>query len=175
MARDTQGPVPGATDGMRRVSLTAPHWRGARRMLAAQAVVLAVLAVLTLAVTMVSAPHTRGPQIVGIGVGATLGWTLLGAAVAAGVAVMWRRVALVVTSVLSIAALTLVVTCAVAVVHGAHPFGSTAPVLLVWASLCCYNFAVAMWLVPDQIEGPDWITERTSRSAGQPRQRKGRS
>ncbi|WP_142391350.1 hypothetical protein [Mycobacterium sp. ENV421] len=167
MARDTRGPVPGETDDLRRVSLNPPHWREARRMLAAEAAVLAVLAVITLVMAITAGSRTPGPQILDIGVSAPLGWTLLGAAVAAGVAVVWRRAARVITATLSIGAVLLVVICAVAAVHHTHLFGSTTPVLLVWALVFCYNFAVAIWLVPNHIEGPDWIARRTARPAAQ--------
>ncbi len=95
----------------------------------------------------------------------TLGWCLVGVAVATGAAALWRRLALFVTASISVAALTLVVVCAVAGAHHSHPFGSTTAVLLVWAALFCYNLAVAIWLVPDHIEGPAWLTLR--RSSGQ--------
>lgn len=126
MARDTRGPVPGETDNLKRVSLNPPHWREARRMLAAEAALLAVLAVVTLVMAMTAGSRTPGPHILDIGVSAALGWTLLGAALAVGVAVVWRRVAQVITATLSIGGgAMLVVICAVAAVHHAHPFGST--------------------------------------------------
>ncbi len=84
MARDTRGPVPGETDNLKRVSLNPPHWREARRMLAAEAALLAVLAVVTLVMAMTAGSRTPGPHILDIGVSAALGWTLLGAALAVG-------------------------------------------------------------------------------------------
>ncbi|WP_264001426.1 hypothetical protein, partial [Mycolicibacterium gadium] len=149
----------GETTDIRRVSLTGAHWSGARRWLAVQAVVVGVPTVAVLIILGMS-PSRDAVMVGGVRIGWTLGWCLLGVAVATGVAALWRRLALMVTGSVSVAAVILVVVCAVAGAHHSHPFGSTAPVLLVWAALFCYNLAVAIWLVPDHIEGPAWAPLR---------------
>jgi hypothetical protein len=165
MARDTRGRVPGETTDLRRISLTSTHWRQSRWLLAAEAGVVAVIVVGTLIVTR---PGHGDPVVAGIRLTAALGWTLLAVAAAAGLATTSRGLALTFTAAVSLAAIVLVIVVAVAAAHHAHPLGSTAPVLLMWAVLFCYNLAVAIWLVPDHIEGPAWVLRRRSQHPGTP-------
>ena len=162
MARDTRGPVPGETTDMRRVSLTASHWHRGRWWLIGQAGVLAVLAI---AVVAVLATGRNAAVVADVRIGWPLALTLLGVAIASGFGALWRRLALLVTVTVGVGALLLVVVCAVAATHHSHPFGSTTAVLLVWATLFCYDSAIAVWLVPDHIEGPAWVFRRRSRGA----------
>ncbi len=161
MARDNRGRIPDATADLRRVSLKAPHWRQARWLLAVEAVATGIAGSGGLIGLAVSSPDGAGPVVVGIQITAGLSFALLVVAAAAAVAVTHRRVATVVTASMSIVAIILVTLCAVAATHSdPGPFGSTAPVMLLWAVVFCYNFAVGVWLVPDHIEGPAWLPRR---------------
>lgn len=160
MARDTRGRVPGQTNDMARVSLTASHWHRGRWWLLGQGVVLVGFAAVTLAILASVAPGRDTVMVADVPIGWALAWSLLGVGIAAAVAASWRRLALLITATICVAAVGLVVVCAVAGAHHAHPFGSTTAVLLVWAALFCYDFAIAVWLVPDHIEGPAWVPRR---------------
>jgi hypothetical protein len=161
MARDTRSPVPGQTNDLKRVSLTASHWHRGRWWLLGQGVVLAGFSAVTLAI-LGSGAGRDAVVVADLPIGWLLAWSLLGVGIVAAVAASWRRVALPLTATICVAALGLVVICAVAGAHHAHPFGSTTAVLLLWSALFCYNFAIAIWLVPDHIEGPAWVPRRRS-------------
>lgn len=97
-----------------------------------------------------------------------LSGTLLGIGVAAALASLWRRVALVFSVTVATASLFLVIIAAVAAAHHQPgPLALTNAAVLLWALLFCYHLAVGMWLVPDRIEGPAWL--RTRKTSGTPR------
>ena len=174
MARDTRSPVPGETDDLRRVSLTSRHWRQARWLLGAEAVAAAVVGAMALVMLARGGSRPGDPAVAGIQVSWAVSFCLLGVAVATGVAVIRRQIALAVTATLCIAALVLVLVSAVAAAHHAHPLGSTLSVLLLWSVLFCYNFAVSIWLVPDHIEGPAWMPRRRTRGSAESGKLEGR-
>jgi len=161
MAKDTQGPVPGATSELRRVSLNQLHWRNARWLLAAEAAAAGVLGLAGLAGVFLVAPHGEGVRVAGLILTPTLSWVLLGIAAAAVAAVLYRRLALLFTTVLSSCALALAVISAMGAAHHVPgQLGFTAAAILLWAVVFCYNLGVGMWLVPDDIEGPAWVPRR---------------
>ena len=161
MARDTRGPVPGATSELRRVSLNRPHWRNVRWLLGAEALGAGILGLAGLIGVFVVAPHDVAFTVAGVILTPTLSWVMLGIAATAVAALLCRRLALLFTAVLSSCAVALVVISAVsAAPHAPGPLGFTAAAILLWAVVFCYNFAVGMWLVPDNIEGPAWVPRR---------------
>ncbi|RDH75530.1 hypothetical protein DVS77_26395 [Mycolicibacterium moriokaense] len=155
MARDTRGESPADTTTLVRVSLQPGHWRQGRRLLAAEAVCAAGLGILGL--TTASVPLGLMPT-------AALGWLLVGVGMAAAIACAHRKVALGFTGVIAASALALTIICPVAAAHGAPgPLGFTVEATLLYAALFAYNFGVAVWLVPDHIEGPAWLPRRIAR------------
>ncbi len=165
VARFTRGSVPDATSHLRRVSLNASHWRRARWLLAAEALATGISGAAGLIRIFLVAPADVGFSVFGIPLTEKLSWVLLGLAVFAAVAAIRHRLALLFSAATSIGALMLVVISAVAAAHHApSPTGLTAVAILLWAALFCYNFAVGMWLVPDQIAGPAWLPRK--RAAG---------
>lgn len=165
MAKDTRGQVPGKTSHLQRLSLDPPHWRQARWLLAAEALAVGLLGVSGL-VGVAVRPAGVGFSVAGVPLTPALSWTLLGIGVAGAVALIHRRFALLYSAAACIAAIALVVIAAVAASHQAPgPLGLTAPAILLWAVLFCYNFTVAFWLVPDHLGGPAWVRKRPRHSA----------
>ncbi|AFM19924.1 hypothetical protein Mycch_5239 [Mycolicibacterium chubuense NBB4] len=163
MARDTRGPMPPETSDLRRVSLNPPHWRQARRLLAVEAVVTGVIGVVGL-IGVAVAPHNDGWRVLGVPLTPALSAVLIGIGVAAALAMTHRRAAKVFTLAMSAATVALMIICSVAAVHhDPGPLGFTAPAILLWTILFCWSIASAMWVFPDQIQGPDWVPRRRPR------------
>ena len=162
MAQDTRGPMPPQTADMHRVSLNRPHWRQGRRVLMAQAVATGLLGIIGLIGVLVR-PGTDGWRPLGVPLTPALSAVLLGIAVLAVLMLAHRRAATVFTLAMTAASLALMIICAVAAAHhDPGPLGFTAPAIVLWSVLFCYNIGSAMWLLPDQIEGPTWIPQRRS-------------
>jgi hypothetical protein len=155
VARDTRGRIPEKTNRLVRVSLAPSHWRQGRWLLALEAVAAAGLGIFGL--TTATAP-------LGLIATPALGWLLVGIGAAAAIACVHRAVALGFTGVVAACGLALTVICPVAAGHGfSGPLGFTIVGTLLYASLFAYNFGVAVWLVPDHIEGPSWLPRGTAR------------
>jgi hypothetical protein len=148
------------------VSLTAAHWRHGRRFLIAEAVVMALIGAVGLVWILVSPGH-RMLHPFGVALTPTLSAALLALAIIAWVASHRRRIALAYCALLAISSMALVIIAAVAAVHSAPgPLGLTAPMILFWAAVFTYNFMVAVWMVPDRIEGPAWVRRSGPGRAG---------
>ncbi len=166
MARDTIGPVPGATSDLRRVSLNPPHWRNIRWLLGAEALATGLFGLAGLIGVYLVAPHDVGFTVAGLILTPTLSWVMLGIAAIAVASLLYRRLALVSTAVLGTCALGLVIVAAVAAAHHAPgPLGFTTAAIVLWAVVFCYNLALGMWVAPDHIEGPAWVPRRRTRRA----------
>lgn len=160
MAQDTRGPMPPETADMRRISLNQPHWRQGRRLLMAQAAVTGLLGVVGLIGVLVR-PRTDGWRPLGVPLTPALSAVLIGIAVLTALVLVSRRAATAFTLVMTAVALALMIICSVAAVHhDPGPLGFTAPAIVLWSILFCYNIGSAMWLLPDQIEGPTWVPRR---------------
>ncbi len=154
--------MPGATSGLRRVSLNPPHWRQARWLLAAEAAAAASIGVAGL--IGVAVTPGGGFRVVGVPLTAALSAVMLAIGAAAAAAMIHRRAAKLFSAGVSAAAVALMVICAVAAAHhDPGPLGFTAPAILMWAVLFCYNLGLGMWLLPDQIQGPEWLPRRNNR------------
>ncbi len=161
MARDTKGPVPGATSDLRRVSLDPPHWRNVQWLLGAEAVVTGMLGLAGLIGVYLVAPHDVGFTVAGIILTPTLSWVMLGIAATATASLFYRRLALLFTAVLATCAIAMVVISAVSAAHHVPgPLGFTPADIVLWAVVFCYSLAVGMWAAPDHIEGPAWVPRR---------------
>ena len=163
MARDTRGPLPPETDDLRRVSLNPSHWRQGRRLLAVQAAATGLLGAVGLIGVAVTPPHD-GWRPLGVPLTPALSIVLLGIAVAAALVTLSRRAAKVFTLTMSAGTVTVMIVCAVAAVHhDPGPLGFTAPAILLWMLLFCVSIGSVMWILPDQIQGPDWLPRRRPR------------
>ncbi|WP_458315948.1 hypothetical protein [Mycolicibacterium brisbanense] len=163
MARDTRGPMPPQTAGLRRVSLNPSHWRQGRLILAGEAVATGVLGVIGLIGVLVRPQHD-GWSVLGVSLTPMLSAVMLTIAALAALSVLHRRTAKVFTLGMGAAAVALMIICSVAAVHhDPGPMGFTAPAILLWTILFCWSIASAMWILPDQLQGPAWIPTRRTR------------
>lgn len=166
MARDTRGPLPPETDNLRRVSLNPSHWRQARRMLAAEAVMTGLLGLAGLIKVALDDRH-RGWSVLGVPLTVPLSVVLLVIGCAAALACTRRQAAKIFTLTMSAATVAVMIICGVAAAHhDPGPLGFTAPAILLWTVLFCWSIASAMWVMPDQIQGPDWINRRRDTASG---------
>ncbi|KMO73248.1 hypothetical protein BST22_02200 [Mycolicibacterium chubuense] len=160
MARDTRGPLPPETDNLRRVSVNPSHWRQVRRLLAAEALAMGLLGVVGLIGVAVDDRHA-GWRVLGVPLTPWLSAVLVGIGAAAAMARTRRQVAKVFTLTMSAVAVAVMVICGVASAHrDPGPLGFTAPAILLWTLLFCWSIALAIWVLPDQIEGPAWLPRR---------------
>ena len=163
MARDTRGSLPPYTNGLHRVSLNPPHWRQGRRLVGAGALVLGVLGVVGV-VGVVVRPQHDGWRVLGIPLTPALSVVMLVIAMLAGVSFLHRGTAKLFTLGMGAATVPVMIICSVAAVHhDPGPLGFTAPAILLWMILFCWSIASAMWILPDQIQGPAWIPRRSAR------------
>jgi hypothetical protein len=126
----------------------------------AQAAVTGLLGVVGLIGVLVR-PRTDGWRPLGVPLTPALSAVLIGIAVLTALVLVSRRAATVFTLVMTAVALALMIICSVAAVHhDPGPLGFTAPAIVLWSILFCYNIGSAMWLLPDQIEGPTWVPRR---------------
>lgn len=158
MARDTRGPLPYGHTDLRRFSLNPRHWRQARRMLGAQALVALAIGVAGLLGVYALVPRGTGVAAVGLDFTPAFSWTLAAVGVAAGLSMLHRRLAMSYSFGVGAVALLMVVFSAVgATHHDPGPFGFTVGAAILYSAFFCANLATAMWLVPNHIEGPAWL------------------
>ncbi|MBX7434343.1 hypothetical protein JDV09_19900 [Mycobacterium sp. Y57] len=141
---------------LRRISLDPGHWRQVRRLLFAEAVVLALVGIGGLA-----AYTFAGPLRIGAGaleLTPALSVAMLLVALAAAVAATRRTLAGWFSAAVAVGGLVLVIVSAVAATHSAPgPFGFTDATVLIYAAAFVFHFALGVWLIPDHIEGPEWV------------------
>jgi hypothetical protein len=165
VARDTRGPVPVGHSDLRRFSLDPAHWRQARRMLGGEALVATLIGLAGLGGVYLAPPRGMSVSAVGLDVTPTLSWSLIGLGVLTAGSMLARRLAMVLSAVVVTASLFLVIICAVAATdHDPGPLGFTAAATVLYAVIFCANLAIGMWLVPNHIEGPVWLSRRRARN-----------
>jgi peptidoglycan/LPS O-acetylase OafA/YrhL len=131
-------------------------------MLAAEAATAASVGAVGLIGAMVVSDSAL--RVAGVPLTSPLSAVMLAIAVCAASAMIHRRAAKLFTAGVSTAAVALTVICAVAAAHhDPGPLGFTAPAVLMWAAVFSYNLALLMWLLPDQIQGPEWLRRRGNR------------
>ncbi|MCB0940484.1 MAG: hypothetical protein KDB72_09625 [Mycobacterium sp.] len=163
--------MPPQTSQLRKVSRDPNHWRRGRWSLLIEAVVLGAF---NAALFAYAGPSGPKPQVRMWGLIATpaLNWTLLVLAVAALVACIHRRAALVYTTAVSVGALIMTVICGTAAAHDdPGPLGFTAAAVVFYAVLFAFNLGIGMWLIPDHIGGPAWVRPRATRGVATDRSR----
>ncbi len=162
MTPATQGPVPGHTSGLERVSLNPSHFRSGRWLVLAEG---AVLVALGSAGIILSATHHHDTRALGFELTAWSAGLLLGFGVLAVTAALWRRLAVKVTASAAVLFLMMLVITSVAAVRGEpQSSGFDASDIVLYGVLAALNLALLMWLAPDAVEGPAWIPRRRRRA-----------
>ena len=159
MSPASLGPVPGATSALRRISLNPAHFRSGRWLLLAEGLLVGALG----GAGLVSAGvHSgRGPagmHVLGLTLSPAQSGLLLGFAVLAVLAAGYRRAAVIITGVGAAAFLLLLVIGGVAAAYDRPgPFGFTPRGIVLHGVLVAFNLALLIWLIPDSMEGPEWV------------------
>ncbi len=167
MSPVTQSPFGRLTSGLRQVSRNPGHFRTGRKLLLAEGILL-----IALGITEFISEATHPDGTVGALVLAMTPWhsaMLLGYGVLAILGSLRRRAAITVTAVGAVAFAVLVIVGAVAAAHHAPgPLGLEPRDIVLHGALAALNFAVLYWLIPDVLEGPDWIRSPGSRECYRP-------
>jgi len=162
MTPATQGPVPGLTSGLRRVSLNPSHFRSGRWLVAAVGMAVIVLGI---AGIIALAAHPGGGRVLGLGLPSWQVGLLLGFGMLAVVAALWRRMAVILTAGAAVLFVVMLVIASVAAARGTPRSGFDASDIVLYGVLAGLNLALLMWLIPDSLEGPAWIPRRRRRPA----------
>lgn len=180
MSPITRGPMGRLTSGLRLVSRKQSHFRSGRWLLLADAVLLIALgaAGLVSAAAHRHAPPTGAP-VLGLALTPWHSTLLLGLGVLAAVGVVGRRAAVAAAALCAVVFAALVIIGAIAAAHHAPgPLGFEARDIVLHGVLAVTSFAVLYWLLPDVLEGSDWVRRKetgaqqglapTTPPAGQP-------
>lgn len=159
MSPVTQGAVGRWTSGLRMVSRNPGHFRRGRWVLLAEGVLLIVLST---AGFISAATHSdRPPGGAPVLILALTPWhsaILLGFGVLATMGTRQRHAAIVVTALGAVGFVVLVFVGAVAATHHTPGvLGFEARDVVLHGVLAAANFAILYWLIPDVLEGPDWV------------------
>ncbi|CAN5663132.1 hypothetical protein BH09ACT8_BH09ACT8_15040 [soil metagenome] len=143
------------TSDMRLVSRNPSHFRSGHWLLAAEGGVLVVLGGAGFASNVW---HGGVAPVLVLALTPWHSAILLSFGLLAMIGSMNRRAAITVTAVGTVAFLALVVVGAVsAISHTAGPLGLEPRDIVLHAMVSAANFAILYWLIPDVLEGPDWV------------------
>ncbi|CAN5661964.1 hypothetical protein BH09ACT8_BH09ACT8_14920 [soil metagenome] len=154
-----RGPFGRRTSGLRLESRDPGHFRTGRRFLLAEGLLLIALGIagFVSAANRPNSPPTGAPVMVL----ALTPWhsaLLLGLGLLTALSTLRRRAAVAASSVNAVVFLGLVIIGAVSSAHHASgPLGFEPRDIVLHGMLAAANFAVVYWLIPDVLEGPDWI------------------
>jgi Domain of unknown function (DUF4383) len=165
MSPDIKGRVPGLTSPLRRVSLNPSHYRSGRWFVLAQGVVVSALGLTGI---VSSAVHSHAPAngapVLGLASTYAHGGLLLGFGVLASLSALRRRTAVMLTAAATAVFFVLVIIGGVAAAHATPgPLGSDPADIVLHAVVAAVNLASLMWLIPDLLEGPEWIRRLDNR------------
>ena len=166
ISRAINGPVPGLTLQLRRVSLNPSHYRFGRFFVLAEGVIVSALGIAGIlsSATHPHAPATGAP-VLGLALTSAHGALLLGFGVLAILASLRRRTAVLLTASATVMFFVLVIVGSVATTHAAPgPLGFDPGDIVLHALIAALNLALLMWLIPDRLEGPAWIRCQSDRS-----------
>jgi hypothetical protein len=165
----TEGPFGRLTSGLRQISRNPSHFHTGRWFLLAEGVLLIALGVVGFvsAATHPAAGPAGAPELM-LALTPAHSAVFLGFGLLAVLGTLQRHAAIIVTTVGAVMFLGLVFVGAVAAVHHAPgPLGFEPRDIVVHAALAAVNFAILYWLIPDALEGPDWVRRRPGRQARQ--------
>lgn len=161
----TAGPVPGATSGLRRVRMDPGRFRTGRWLLLAEGVLVSAFGIAGL---VSAALHPRagptGTPVLGLAATPAESAVLLALGVAAIAAVGSRRAAITVTALSAVAYTLLLFFSSVATARAMPtPLGFHAADIVLHGVLAAVNFALLMWLIPDELGDETWVPRRGRR------------
>lgn len=165
----TAGPVPGVTSDLRRVRTDPGRFRSGRWMVLAEGLLVSAFAIGGL-VSAALHPHAgrTGAPILGLTSTAPHSAMLLAFGVAAIAAVGKRRAAVTVTALSAVAYTLLLFIGSVATARATPTlFGFHAAGIVLHGSLGVVNFALLMWLIPDELGDEAWVPRRGRGRDGQ--------
>ncbi|OCB36413.1 hypothetical protein A5676_21365 [Mycobacterium malmoense] len=168
MSPVTRGPMGRLTSGLRPVSRKQSHFRSGRWLLLADAALLIALgaAGLVSAASHRHAPPTGAP-VLGLALTPWHSTLLLGLGVLAAVGVVGRHAAVAAAALCTVVFAALVIIGAIAAAHHAPgPLGFEPRDIVLHGVLAVTSFAVLYWLLPDVLEGPDWVRRKETGRAG---------
>ena len=167
MAPVTEGPFGRLTSGLRLVSRDGPHFRTGRWFVLAEGVVLVVLGVWGF-VSAASHPGA-GPTGAPVLILALTPWhsaVLLVIGLVVMLSAVQRHAAVIVTAAAGVIFVLLVFIGAIAAAHHAPgPLGLDNGDMVLHGVVAAVNFALLYWLLPDVLEGPDWVRRRDPSAA----------
>ena len=171
MSPASGGAVPDATSVLRRVSLNPAHYRSGRWLLLAEGLLVGVLGSAGLvSAGLHSGPGPAGVPVLGLTLTPAQSGLLLGFALLAVLAAGYRRAAVIITGVGAAAFLLLLLIGGVASAYDRPgPFGFTLHGIFLHGSLVAINLALLIWLIPDRLEGPEWVKLRRPQDYAQER------
>lgn len=167
----TAGPVPGVTSDLRRVRMDPGRFRSGRWMLLAEGLSVSAFGIGGL-VSAALHPHAgpTGAPILGLTSTAPHSAMLLAFGVAAVAAIGKRHAAVTVTALSAVAYTLLLFIGSVATARATPTlFGFHAAGIVLHGLLGVVNFALLMWLIPDELGDEAWVPRRgRDRDAQQP-------
>lgn len=167
MAPVTRGSFGVMTSGLRRVSRNTPHFHTARWFLLTEGAVLTVLgaAGFVSAATHPDAGPT-GAQVLMLALTPWHSALLLAIGLAVMLGALQRHAAVIVTATAAVVFVSLVFIGAVAAAHHSPgPLGLNNLDIVLHGVLAAVNFGLLYWLIPDVLEGPNWVKLRSSPEA----------
>lgn len=159
MSPITRGPMGNLTSGLRLVSRKPSHFRSGRWFLLADGVLLVALGVagFVSAALHPDAPPTGAP-VLWLALTPWHSALLAGLGALAVIGVVQRHAAIAAAALCTVVFAALVIIGAVAAAHHAPgPLGFEARDIVLHGVLAVISFAVLYWLLPDVLEGPDWV------------------
>ncbi len=166
MSPITRGPFGRLTSELRLVSRNPSHFHTGRWFLLAEGVVL--IAIGTAGFVSAATQSNIQPAGAPVLVLALTPWhsaILLGFGMLAALGTLQRRTAITVAALGAVIFAVLEFIGAVAAAH--HAPGFEARDIVLHGVLAAVNFAVLYWLIPDVLEGPDWV-QRSGTQSQQP-------
>lgn len=158
----TAGPVPGVTSDLRRVRMDPGRFRSGRWMLLTEGLLVGAFGIGGL-VSAALHPHAgpTGAPILGLTSTAPHSAMLLALGVAAIAAIGKRHAAVAVTALSAVAYTLLLFIGAVATARATPTlFGFHAAGIVLHGLLGVVNFALLMWLIPDELGDEAWVPRR---------------
>lgn len=158
----TAGPVPGATSGLRRVPMDPGRFQSGRWLLLAEGALVSAFGIAGLVSTALHLhAGPTGAPVLGLASTPAQSAILLAFGVAAVAAAGRRRAAITVTALSAVAYTLLLFFSSVATASARPtPLGFHAADIVLHGVLAAVNFALLMWLIPDELGDEVWAPRR---------------
>lgn len=168
MSPTTRGPFGRFTAGMHLVSRGPSHFDSGRRYLVAEGLLsIAVGIAGFVSVAMHPGFPPTGATVLFLTLTPWQSVILVGFGIVAVAGSLRRGAAITVTAVAAVAFVLLAIIGAVAAAHhDPGPLGFDTADIVLHGVLASANFALLYWLIPDVLEGPDWVSGSRAESQG---------